>query len=41
VVQINAQNPKRLDILWDPQLANGLAMVAVNNQFSLNPAQAN
>lgn len=40
VVQINTTNPSRLDILWTPYLANGLRMVGVSNQFSLNPFAA-
>lgn len=36
VVQINAQNPSRLDILWAPYLANGLRIIAMVNQFRLN-----
>lgn len=37
---INATNPNRLDIVWRPELANGLNMMAMINQFILNPAQA-
>ncbi|MDD2794363.1 phage tail sheath subtilisin-like domain-containing protein [Acidocella sp.] len=39
-VAINATNPNRLDIVWRPELANGLSMMAMINQFILNPAQA-
>ena len=36
VVQINASNPTRCDVLWTPFPANGLRMVGVVNQFALN-----
>ena len=37
-VVINATNPNRLDIVWRPELANGLSFMAMINQFILNPA---
>jgi phage tail sheath gpL-like len=37
IVQQNANNPGRVDVLWTPALANELTMVAVVNQFTLNP----
>jgi phage tail sheath gpL-like len=40
VVSINATNPARADIIWRPELANGLDMLAMINQFVLNPASA-
>ncbi len=40
VVQINPNNPNRVDIIWRPELANGLSMLAVINQFILNAATA-
>ena len=35
IVVINATNPKRLDVLFDPQLVSGLEIFAVATQFSL------
>jgi phage tail sheath gpL-like len=39
-VAINAQNPMRADIIWRPNLANGLSMMAMINQFIINSAAA-
>lgn len=36
-VSINATNPNRIDIIWDPVLANGLTFMGMINQFVLNP----
>lgn len=36
VVQQNSENPSRADIIWRPELANGLTMMAMVNQFVLN-----
>jgi phage tail sheath gpL-like len=39
-VVINTTNPNRVDIVWRPALANGLDIIAMVNQFVLNPAVA-
>lgn len=35
-VQQDANNPRRANIIWRPELANGLTMMAMINQFVLN-----
>jgi phage tail sheath gpL-like len=40
IVQINANNPNRVDIIWRPELANGLSFIGTINQFILNPLAA-
>jgi phage tail sheath gpL-like len=35
VVEIDAQNPRRVNVLWDGILTNGLRVLAVLNQFRL------
>ena len=39
-VAINPTNPGRVDIVWRPELANGLSIMAMINQFILNPGAA-
>lgn len=38
IVQLNSQNPNRLDVLFDPYLVNGLRVLAVLTQFHLKAA---
>ncbi|ETS31055.1 phage tail protein [Photorhabdus temperata] len=40
IVEINAQNPNRVDVLWTGTLINQLRVFAVLNQFRLQPAAA-
>jgi phage tail sheath gpL-like len=39
-VTADPNNPNRANIIWRPELANGLTMMAMINQFVLNPAAA-
>jgi phage tail sheath gpL-like len=39
-VTADPTNPNRANIIWRPNLANGLTMMAMINQFVLNPAIA-
>lgn len=38
VVQIDPNNPSRVNVIWRPELANGLSLLAMINQFVVNPA---
>jgi phage tail sheath gpL-like len=38
IVEINAQNPNRVDVLWDGILINQLRVFAVLAQFRLQPS---
>ncbi|WP_387691043.1 phage tail sheath C-terminal domain-containing protein, partial [Photorhabdus sp. RM71S] len=38
IVEVNAQNPNRVDVLWTGTLINQLRVFAVLNQFRLQPA---
>jgi phage tail sheath gpL-like len=40
VVERNARDPGRLDVLWAPCLVRGLRIVALLNQFRLLTAHA-
>jgi phage tail sheath gpL-like len=39
-VQIDANNPKRVNVLFTPAIVNGLAIFAMKNQFTINPPLA-
>ncbi|MCT8345469.1 phage tail protein, partial [Photorhabdus kleinii] len=38
IVEVNAQNPNRVDVLWTGTLINQLRVFALLNQFRLQPA---
>ncbi len=40
IVQLNARDPSRLDVLFDPYLVNGLRIIAVLDQFRLKVPSA-
>jgi phage tail sheath gpL-like len=41
IVERNARDPSRLDVLWAPYLVSGLRIVALLNQFRLLSAEVN
>jgi phage tail sheath gpL-like len=40
IIERNASDPSRLDVLWTPWLVSGLRIVALLNQFRLLSAEA-
>jgi phage tail sheath gpL-like len=40
MVQIDQNNPKRVNVLFTPAIVNGLAIFAMKNQFTINPPLA-